>query len=324
MNTARRATLLALLSGLSAAAAPALAQAANWPDKPIRFVVPYPPGTPPDILTRYVADRIAKPLGQPVLVENKLGAGGSIGTDFVAHAAPDGYTFLVTPSGTLTIAPSVRKLNYSADDFVPVAQLGATYAIATVRPDAPFASYKEFVAAARARPGKYTFASNGTGSATQLIGLLLHREAGIDVVEVPYKGATDSMTDLIGGRVDIMYAPVTLAQIKAGRLKGLATISERRNPEIPDVPALAEQGFDISRLPSNWFGILAPRGLPAGIVDKLAGEVRKVIETSGARQQLQASAIDVDYKGPRDFARIVGADAASMRAFIQKEGLQAR
>ena len=243
MPLSRRAILLALLSGPAVAATPvADLEAAKWADKPIRFVVPYPAGTPPDSLARYVADRVSKSLGQPILVENKVGAGGTIGTEYVAHANPDGYTFLVTPSGTMTIAPFVRKLNYSADDFVPIAQFGTTDAIATVRPDSPFVNFKEFVDAARSNPGKFTFASNGIGSATQLIGMILHRQSGIEVVEVPYKGATDSMADLIGGRVDIMYAPITVPQIKAGRLKGLATISARRNPELPDVRTLSEIG----------------------------------------------------------------------------------
>jgi tripartite-type tricarboxylate transporter receptor subunit TctC len=323
MPLSRRATVLTLMSGLSVVAIPAIAQgSAKWPDKPVHFVVPYPAGTPPDILTRYVADRVSKLLDQSILVENKLGAGGSIGTESVARANPDGYTFLVTPSGTMTIAPSLRKLNYSADDFVPVAQLGTINPIATVRPNAPFANYKEFVAAAKANPGKFTFASNGPGSATQLIGKILHRQAGIDVLEVPYKGATDSMTDLIGGRVDIMYAPVTVPQIKAGRLKGLATVSARRNPEVPDVPTLGEQGFDVSKVPGNWFGVFAPKGTPPAIAQKLSEQIQKVLETPEARQQLQASSIEVDFKGPREFDKIVDVDVAAMRAVIQREGLQ--
>ena len=325
MTLSRRDTLMTLLSGLSVAVTPAIAQRSpNWPDKPIRFVVPYPAGTPPDILTRYVAERVSQHLGQPIPVDNKVGAGGAIGTEFVARASPDGYTFLVTPSGTMTIAPLVRKLNYSLDDFAPVAQLGLIDAIATVRPNLPFANYKEFVAAAKSSPGKYTFASNGPGSATQLIGKILHRQAGIDVLEVPYKGATDSLTDLLGGRVDIMYAPITVPQIKAGRLKGLATIGHRRNPEVPDVPTLGEQGFDLSKVPGNWFGIFAPNGTPQAVVGKMAEQIQRVLETADARQQLQAASIVVDFKGPRAFAGIVGADIATMRAVIQREGLQAK
>lgn len=325
MTHSRRTIVLTLLSSIAIGGTPvAASETANWPEKALRIIVPYPAGTPPDTLTRYVADRISKPLGQPVLVENKVGAGGTIGTDFVAHATPDGYTFLITPSGTMTIAPTVQKLKYSADDFVAVSQLGAIYAVATVRPDSPFADFKAFVAAAKSNSGKYTFASNGTGSGTQLIALTLHKQAGIEVLEIPYKGATDSMTDLIGGRVDIMYAPITVPQIKAGRLKGLATISERRNVELPDVPTLGEQGFDISNVPSQWFGIFAPKGTPQAIVTKMAEQIQKVMEAPEARQQLQAASISVDFKGPRDFAKIVNVDAASVRAFILKEGLQAK
>ena len=324
-NRSRRTGVLGLLCGLAVVVTPALAQApATWPDKPIHFVVPYPPGTPPDLLTRHVADQLSKDLQQPVLVENKVGAGGSIGTEFVARANPDGYTFLVTPSGTLTIAPWMRKLGYSVDDFIAVAELGEISSIATVRPDAPFASFKEFVAAARANPGKYTFATNGPGSATQLVGKILHKQAGINVLEVPYKGATESMTDLIAGRVDIMYAPVTVPQIKAGRLKGLGTVSDRRNAEIPDVPTLAEQGFDLSKVPGSWFGIFAPKGTAEGIVQKLAERTRQLMDSPETRRKLQPLSIDVVFRGPQDFSRLVRADAAAMRAVIQSEGLQAK
>jgi tripartite-type tricarboxylate transporter receptor subunit TctC len=325
MNRSRRAAVLTLLCCLPVVVSPSLAQApAAWPEKAMHFVVPYPPGTPPDILTRYVADRLSKDLHQPVLVENKVGAGGSIGTEYVARAKPDGYTFLVTPSGTMTIAPAMQKLGYGVDDFIAVAELGEISPIATVRPDAPFASFKEFVAAAKANPGKYTFASNGPGSATQLIGKILHKQAGISVVEVPYKGATESMTDLIAGRVDIMYAPVTVPLIKAGRLKGLAMVSDRRNPEIPDVPTLGEQGFDVSKVPGNWFGIFAPKGVAEGIAQKLAGRVQQIMQASETRQTLQPMSIEVAFRGPQDFGKLVRADAAAMRAVIQSEGLQAK
>jgi tripartite-type tricarboxylate transporter receptor subunit TctC len=304
---------------------PSLAQApANWPDKPIRFIVPYPAGTPPDILTRFLAERLSRDLHQSVLVENKVGAGGTIGTEFVARANPDGYTLLMTPSGTMTIAPSVQKVNYGVDDFVAVAELGEISPVATVRPDAPFANFKDFVAAAKANPGKYTFASNGPGSATQLIGKILHKQAGINVVEVPYKGATDSMTDLIGGRVDIMYAPVTVPLIKAGRLKGLANVGDRRNPEIPDVATLGEQGFDVSKVPGNWFGVFAPKGTAEGIVGKLAERIQQIMASPEARQALQPVSIDVAFKGSQQFGNLVRADAAAMRAVIQSEGLQAK
>ncbi|MBK8766293.1 MAG: tripartite tricarboxylate transporter substrate binding protein [Burkholderiaceae bacterium] len=180
------------------------------------------------------------------------------------------------------------------------------------------------MAAAKANPGKYTFASNGPGSATQLVGKILHKQAGIDVLEVPYKGATDSMTDLIAGRVDIMYAPVTVPQIKAGRLKGLATVSERRNPEIPDVPTLGEQGFDLSKVPGSWFGIFAPKGTAEGVVQKLAERTRQVMDSPETRHKLQPLSIDVVFRGPQDFGKLVRADAAAMRAVIQSEGLQAK
>lgn len=326
VNRTRRTVALAAPLALALAGPLARAQSptASWPDRPIRFVVPYPPGTPPDLLARWVAERLSKDLRQPVTVDNRAGAGGTIGTEQVARATPDGTTFLVTPSGTLTIAPFTQKTGYGLDDFVAVAELGLIAPVATVRPDAPFPDFRAFVAAAKAAPGRYTFASNGPGSATQLVGKMLHRQAGIDVVEVPYKGATESMTDLIGGRVDIMYAPITVPQIKAGRLKGLVTVADRRNAEIPDVPTLAEQGFDIGKVPGNWFGVLAPKGTAEPVVTALSDRIRRIVDTPEARQALQPLSIDVEFKGPREFATLVRDDAATMRGVIQAEGLQAR
>ena len=320
MTVSRRTTALALMGGLLVLSAPALAQS-NWPDKPVHFVTPYPPGGSSDIITRFVADRVAKLLGQPVVVENKPGAGATLGTEYAARAAPDGYTFFVTPMATVTIAPWLRKVGYSLDSFVPVAKLSSSYGLITTRKDAPFNNYKEFVAAAKANPGKYTFASNGVGTVVHLTGVLLHKQTGVEAVHVPYKGAVESMTDLMGGRIDLMYDPVTAPRVKSGDLKGLATTSDQRNPELPNLPTLKEQGFTIDS--SSWFGIFAPKGTPQPIVDKMADYMRQVLAGPGVREQLQLSAMYPDYQGPADFTRQVRADSDRMREVIQKEGIKA-
>ena len=174
---------------------------------------------------------------------------------------------------------------------------------------------------AKAAPGKFNFASNGVGSIVHLTGVLLHKQSGIEVTHVPYKGAVESMTDMIGGRIDVMYDPVTAPRVKAGDLKGLATVSEERNPQLPDVPTLKEQGFDVNA--PSWFGLFAPKGTPAPIVERMADEVRKVLAAPGVREQLLISAMYPDFEGPAAFVKRVQRDAAFLHEVIQKEGIKA-
>ena len=204
----RRLTLTLIGGGLLFSQI-AMAQSGAWPAKPVKFVTPYPPGGSSDIITRFVADRVSRTLGQPVIVENKPGAGATLGTEYASRAAPDGYSFFVGPTATVAVAPFLKKVGYTPESFEPVAKLSGSYGLITARKDAPFNNYKEFVAAAKANPGKYTFGTNGVGSIVHLSGVLLHKENGIDVLHVPYKGAMESMTDLMGGRLDLMYDPAT-------------------------------------------------------------------------------------------------------------------
>lgn len=322
MTLNRRRFTAAALGVLPAIVRPAFAQAdKSWPGKPVRFVTPYPPGGSSDIITRFVADRVSKSLGQPVLVENKPGAGATLGTELAARAAPDGYNFFVGPTATVAIAPWLRKVGYSAESFVAVAKLASGFGMVAARKDAPFSSYREFVAAAKANPGKLTFGSNGVGSIVHLIALLLHKQAGVDVVHVPYKGAIECMNDLLGGRIDLMYDPVSAPRVKSGELKGLGAASSERNPVAPDVPTLKEQGFDVD-VPS-WFGLFAPKDTPAPIVAAMAEHVRKVLAEPGVREQLGVSSMYPDFEPPAAFGRRVLADAAFFRDLIQKEGIRA-
>jgi len=319
--TSRRTMLRAALGAAALAATGRAGAQAGWPDKAIHFVTPYPPGGLSDQITRFVADRIAKSLGKPVIVDNKPGAGATLGTEYAARSAPDGYNFFVAPTATVAISPWLRKVNFTLDDFEPVAKLTSSYGLVTTRKDAPFNNYREFVAAARAAPGKFTFASNGVGSIVHLTGVLLQKQAGVDVVHVPYKGSVESMTDLMGGRIDLMYDPVTLPRVKSGELKGLATTNPERNPEIPNVPTLKEQGFDID--PRSWFGMFAPRGTPPEIIARMAAASQKVMNAPGARQSLLLSAMYPDYEGSADFGKRVRADSQFFKDIIQKEGIKA-
>jgi tripartite-type tricarboxylate transporter receptor subunit TctC len=304
----------------AALAAPAGAQSSGWPDKTIRFITPYPPGGLSDQITRFVAAGVSQALGRTVIVDNRPGAGAALGTDLAAHAAPDGYTFLLTPTAAVEVVPWLRKTGYTPDDFVAVAKVASAYGLITVRPDAPWNSYADFVRAAKAAPGKYTFASNGVGSIVHLTGVLLHKQAGIDVVHVPYKGSVESMTDLIGGRVDIMYDPVTLPTVKAGRLKGLATVAPERNPQLPEVPTLKEEGFDID-VPS-WFGLFAPQGTPPAIVARLSDAAAQAMRAPGAGAQLLLSSMYPDFEAAAPFQRRVRQESAFFRGLIEKEHLQ--
>jgi tripartite-type tricarboxylate transporter receptor subunit TctC len=320
----RRCVLLGASGLAMLAAGPVAAQGtapANWPDKPIHFITPYPPGGLSDQITRFVADKISKSLGKPVIVDNKPGAGATLGTEFAARAAPDGYNFFVAPTATVAVSPWLRKVNFSLDDFEPVAKLTSSYGLVTARKDFPFSTYKEFVAAAKAAPGKYTFASNGVGTIVHLTGVLLHKQADIQVVHVPYKGSVESMTDLLGGRIDVMYDPVTLPRVKAGELKGLATTNPERNPEIPNVPTLKEQGFDIDT--RSWFGMFAPRGTPPAVIARMAAEAQKAMNSPGARQSLLLSAMYPDYEGSQAFGQRVREDSRFFKDIIQKENIKA-
>ncbi len=320
MRLTRRALTLAMLAALPLASGQALAQGA-WPEKAIRFITPYPPGGSSDVITRFAAERLSKAIGQPVVVENRPGAGASVGTDLAARAAPDGYTFLVAPTAAVAVAPLLMKTGYTADSFVAVAKLSSSYGMITARKDSPFNNYKDFVAAARNAPGKYTFASNGVGSIVHLTGVMLHKQSGLNVVHVPYKGATESITDLLGGRIDVMYDPATAPRIKQGQLKGLATVSSERNPMLPDIPTLKEQGFDFSA--PSWFGLFAPKGTPAAIVNRVADIMQKSLEAPGVREQLLNMAMYPDFEGPAAFGKTLQTDAAALRDLVQKENIKA-
>lgn len=316
----RRTFSLATAASLGLASAGARAQASAWPEKPLRFITPYPPGGLSDQITRYIADRVAKAIGKPVIVDNKPGAGATVGTEYAARSAPDGYNFFVAPTATVCIAPWMRKVNFSLDDFAPVAKLTSSFGLVTTRKDAPFNNYREFVAAAKAAPGKYTFATNGVGSIVHLQAVLLHKQTGIEVVHVPYKGSVESMTDLIGGRIDLMYDPVTAPRVKDGTLKALVITNPQRYPLLPDVTTLKEQGFEMDT--RSWFGVFAPKGTPAEIVTRLSNEIEKIMAAPGVREELLISSMYPDYQNPAAFARRVRSDSDYFREVIQKEGIK--
>ena len=323
MTLTRRSLHLLALAALSGAVAPALAQTSKpWPDKPIRFVTPYPPGGSSDVITRFIGDGVSKILGQPVIVENKPGAAATMGTEFASRQAPDGYTFLVAPTAALALAPYLMKnVKYTFESFDPVAKIASSYGLVTARKDAPFSDYKGMLAYAKANPGKLTFATNGVGSIVHMTAVLLHKHAGVQLTHIPYKGAGESVIDLLAGRIDLMYDPATAPRVKAGDLKGLGTSSGIRNPELPDLPTLKEQGFGDGGS-FSWFAMFAPKGTPAPIVSKMADAVRQVLEAPEVKAKLQLSALYPNYEDPATFAKSVKTDAETLRNVIQQEGIK--
>jgi tripartite-type tricarboxylate transporter receptor subunit TctC len=299
----------------------AFAQGGAWPSRPIKLIVPYPAGGNADAIGRWAAEKLSTGLGQQVVVENRAGAGATIGAQAAARSPADGYTLLLAPTAVVAITHHLRKVPYDPDaDFAPIASLSSSYGIVAARKDLPASSIPELIALAKKEPGKLTFGSAGTATATHLSGEIVHHKAGIKVLHVPYKGSAEALTDLLGGRIDLIYDPVALSQVKAGNLKALATTSAVRHPELPDVPTLKEQGLDVPG--GSWFGVFAPKGTPPEVVTRLATELERALASPGARETLLKFSQFPDFKGPAAFATRIREDSATYRDLIQQAGIK--
>ncbi|MBP8306071.1 MAG: tripartite tricarboxylate transporter substrate binding protein [Burkholderiaceae bacterium] len=311
----------ALVTLALACAGQGVAVAQAWPAKPIRLIVPYPPGGNSDLIGRMIAEKISGPLGQQVVVENRAGAGATIGAQVAARAPADGYTLLLAPTAVMAITHHLRKVPYDPEqDFAPIASVSSSYGIVAARKDLPASNMAELVALARKDPGKLTFGSAGTATATHLSGEIVHSKAGIKVLHVPYKGSAESLNDLVGGRIDLIYDPVALVQIKAGNLKALGVTSAVRHPELPAVPTLKEQGLEVPG--GSWFGLFAPRGTPPEVVNRVAAEVDKAMAAPGVREQLVKFSQFPEFRGPAAFAAEIRADSAFYKDLIQRLGIK--
>jgi tripartite-type tricarboxylate transporter receptor subunit TctC len=287
-SMARAAAMMRIAAAcaLALALAPRLAGAAGgtagaYPERPVHLIVPFPPGGGADNLARLIMPRVAQALGQPIVIENKAGAGGNIGAEFVARAVPDGYTLLYGTNGTHAINASLyRNLRFDpVKDFAPVSRMTEIAAILIVNPELPVASTAELIAYARAHPGKLNFASAGNGTTSHLAGELFKTQAGIDIVHVPYRGGALAMTDLIGGQVQLMIEvmPSAYPQAREGKVRALAVSTPRRFPGAPDIPTIAESGLPGFEA-SAWDGIFAPAGTPSAIVDRLNAAIRQALD----------------------------------------------
>jgi tripartite-type tricarboxylate transporter receptor subunit TctC len=286
-----------------------LAHAQAYPDRPIKMVVPFPAGGPTDNMARIISDRLGAVLGQSVVVENRGGgAGGSIGAKAVATADPDGYTILITPGGALTTGPAVHK-NIGYDPvkvFVPVAYLIESPLIVCVHPDVPAKTLAEFLAHAKANPGKISWGSQGFGTAPHLLGELFKLETGADIVHVPYRGTAPMLAAVVAGQVQIVVDPTTTAlpQVEAGRLRPLAVTSKMRFAKLPDVPTVAEAGFP--QLQNTfWLGVVAPAATPAEIIGKLNAAFHESLKPAETRARLASLGAEIKVGTPAEFGKIL-------------------
>ncbi|AOZ03429.1 ABC transporter substrate-binding protein [Cupriavidus sp. USMAHM13] len=300
------------------------ARAETFPDKPLRLVVPFTPGGTTDILARVVGQKLGDALGQPVVIDNRPGAGGNIGAEVVAKAAPDGYTLLMGTLGTqVTNQFLYARMPYdSARDFAPVTLVANSPNVLMTNATLPVGSVADVIALARREPGKINYASTSTGGSPHLSGELLDRMAGITMQHVPYKGAAPAMTDLLAGQVNLMFdnLPSALAQIQAGKVRALAVTGKQRSAVLPEVPTFAESGLPGYEV-NSWFGLLAPAGTPAERVGKLQQAVAKVLALPEVRQRIQQLGAEPGGDSPAAFAAILRADTAKWSAVIRQAGI---
>ena len=298
--------------------------AGTYPAKPIRFVVPYPPGGPLDIMARGVGAKLTENWGQPVIVDNRPGAGGNIGTEFVARSAPDGYTLLMGAVATHAINPSLyARVPYDpVRDFAPVALVAVVPNILVVHPSLPVRSVQDLIGLARARPDYLSFGSGSTGSTGHLAGELFKRMAGIEMVHIPYKGAAPAMQDLLAGQVQVMFDNLanSLPQVRAGKLRALAVTTMQRSPAVPELPTISESGlpgFDLS----TWFGVMVPAGTPADVVARLNAGTVRALGSAELKERLAAMGTEPPADNtPERFAAFMRSESAKYARVVRDSG----
>lgn len=314
--------IVALLA-LAGLAAPLHAQ--TWPARPIRMIVPFPPGGGTDFVSRLVAGELAKSTGWTVVVDNKAGASGMIGLAEAAKAPSEGYDIVMGQADNMIIAPATMKappLN-TLKDLTPVIQVASSPSLIMTRADSKFRSLADVVAAAKAAPGSVNYGSAGHGTFPQLAVSLLMQEGGFQLVEVPYKGASPAITDLIGGHVQLAALSVAsgMPHIKGGKVRGLVVTSPKRSPALPDVPTIAESGFPGFDA-TGWLGILVPNGTPAAVTARLHDEIAKVMQLPEVQQKLIAQGVEARWTSAQDFAAMMSRETAKWHKIMKDAGIQ--
>jgi len=309
------ATLLCL------AAAGQLAQAADYPTRPVKWVVPYPPAGTTDVLARIIAQWLTEKMGQPFVIENKPGAGNNLGTEAVVNAPPDGYTMLLVNPANGINATLYKNLNFNLiRDIAPVAGLVRTPNVMEVTPSFPAKTVAEFIAYCKANPGKINMASSGSGTSVHLSGELFKSMTGCQMLHVPYKGAGPALTDLMGGQVDVIFdnLPSSVGHIKSGKIRALGVTSEGREPSMPQLPTIAETvpGYEATA----WFGIGMPKGTPKDIIDKVNAEVNRALADPKMRERLAELGGKPIAGTPEDFGKVIAAETAKWEKVVISSG----
>ena len=318
----RRITLGLACAALALAAGPYAAHAQEWPSRPVRIVVPYPAGGAVDIVTRALADKLAAQWGQPVVIENKAGAGGLIGSDAVSKSAPDGYTLVMGTVSSHAIAPAVyRKMPYdAAADFGAVSLVALTPYIITVTPGVPARTLRELITHAKANPDKLNFGSSGTGTTPHLAGELFNTQAGTRIAHVPYKGSAPMVSDLLGGQVQVAFDNTVIPHIKAGKLRGLAVTGPLRLAAVADIPTAAEAG-----LPGyeavGWMGLYAPKGTPAALRARLAADTAKAAATPDFIAKMEGLGFQARTNTPGEFDSYLLSEQAKWAKVVKDAGV---
>jgi tripartite-type tricarboxylate transporter receptor subunit TctC len=317
-------TLQALWLGgaLFAGVSPGI-QAQSYPARPVRLIVPFSPGGAADVPGRIFADRLSASLGQQVVIENRPGAGSTIGAEAAAKAAPDGYTLFMISNTHFVSAALYKKLSYdSLNDYTPITQITSAPNVLIVHPSMPAKSVKELVALAKTRPGEINYASSGNGSTQHLTGALFCKMAGINMTHIPYRGSGPVTADLLAGQVQVGFPGIAgmLPHIKSGKLRALGVTSAKRSPELPDVPTIAEAGVKGYEMVA-WFGIAAPKGLPRDIQTRLHGDLLKVLKSTDMQKSMRNVGQEVTFQDkPEQFYAFMKAEAAKWAKVVQDSG----
>jgi tripartite-type tricarboxylate transporter receptor subunit TctC len=321
MRFPSRRRLLAAAAFLALPLASGSAMAQAWPDKPIRIIVGFAPGGFTDVLGRLIGHKLSERLGQPVVVENKPGAAGTLGADLVAKAKPDGYTLLLAHSNSNSVAPSLYpKLPYNVvTDFTPIIPVANTPLLLTVHPNVPAKNVAEFVALAKSKPGGLRYASSGGGSAQHLAAERFQLATGTQMTHIPYKGSGQAIVDLLSGQVELNFEspPNVMTHAKAGKLRLLAITSTKRSPLLPDVPTMAEAGVKNAEM-LQWFAIMGPAKMPADITRRLNSEIAAILKSPDVAEKIASQGGEIMGGSSEDFAKFIATDSAAFARLVKE------
>jgi len=319
----RRWLLGAGAAGLVVGLHPASPRAqAAWPDRPIKLILPYAPGGATDLIARPWAERLSQALGQQVVIENRGGAAGAIGAEAAAKAPPDGYSFLLTPNGPLTVLPHLRKVTYDpAKNFAPVGRVGDTIGGFVVHPSVGVKTFPELIEHARKNPGKLAYGSAGLGTSTHLRIEMLKLKAKVDILHVPYRGSGDAINDLLAGNIQMMNEINVLPHVKAGKLILLNVNHSERHPEFPDVPTLKELGYEAADVPV-WYSVWAPTGVPAEIIGKLSRAILDIAGSETMKARMREINVVVPLQTPEQLAQHLATDSAANAELVRAASIK--